>query len=65
MNDALAVLMVAATALVALAAFVLVVLVAIWKLASEIAAAADKIVYMLAVDSPASREEIYGNDADD
>lgn len=61
-NDTIVIIMVALTALVAISAFVLAILAAIWRIAGDIMTALDKVVYMMSIDSPIPME---GHDNDD
>ena len=65
MNDAIVVMMVALTALVAIAAFMLAIMTAIWRIASDVMTALDKVVYMMSIDSPIPREELDDDDGND
>lgn len=65
MSDTLVILMVGVTVLVAIAVLILMAVTAIWRLASDIMTALDKVVYMMSIDSPIPTEGLYddyGND---
>lgn len=65
MNDTIVIVMVALTALVAIAAFMLAIMAAIWRIAGDIMTALDKMVYMMSIDSPIPMEGLDDDDGND
>lgn len=65
MNDTIVIMMVALTALVAIAAFMLAIMAAIWRIAGDIMTALDKMVYMMSIDSPIPMEGLDDDDGND